>query len=87
MLLGVLSSSRAAVESSSEPRPYPRDYGFFGICSGASTVGTPERLGVVVLFRLIANVDFRRTSLSAVGSRDDRDRSGRGPRYRRPGAL
>ena len=71
----------AAVDSISEPRLYPRDYGFFGICSGASTVGTPERLGVVLLFRLIANVHFRRTSLSAVGSWDDQDRSGRGPQY------
>ena len=36
---------------------------------------------MVLLFRLIANVHFRRTSLSAVGSRDDQDRSRRGPQY------
>jgi RNA polymerase sigma factor (sigma-70 family) len=36
---------------------------------------------VVLLLRLIANVDFRRTSLSSVGSRDDQDRSRRGPQY------
>ena len=36
---------------------------------------------MVLLFRLIANVHFPRTSLSVVGSRDDQDRSRRGPQY------
>ena len=31
--------------------------------------------------RLYANVHFRRTSLSSVGSRDDQDRFRRGPQY------